>query len=85
MARIAKNGPPEAPWRKFPKIPNRYSLGWKMGLGEMYLAVEFLPWWRAQSRQQREAYLALTQAPDDWREYLALFDAPQDDRDEASA
>lgn len=68
--RIAEHGPPEAPWKKFPKLPNCYSLGWRMGVSETYLTVEFFPWWRTQTPSERAAYLAANEAPDDWRDHL---------------
>jgi hypothetical protein len=71
---IRRNGPPEAPWRKFPKIPNCVSLGWRMGEGEGYLAFWFFPWWATLTEGQRIEYLDATRAPVDWRERLTGWD-----------
>jgi hypothetical protein len=71
---IRRNGPPEAPWRKFPQIPNSVSLGWRMGTGEAYLDFTFYPWWRSLTETQRLEYLESTRAPADWRERLTDWD-----------
>jgi hypothetical protein len=52
------------PWIKYPNIP-RQSVGWRMGLGEQYLA-EFESWW---NKQLRSTHLELRSAypePDEW-------------------
>jgi hypothetical protein len=67
---IASKGPPEAPWQKFPEIPNSVSIGWRMGTSEAYLSFTFYPWWWSLSDAQKLAYLDETNAPADWRERL---------------
>ncbi len=71
---IRKNGPPEAPWQRFPKIPNSSSIGWRMGEGEGYLQFTFYPWWRSITPEQRAEYLEATNPPRDWREILSRWD-----------
>lgn len=67
---IRRSGPPQAPWQRFPEIPNSVSIGWRMGTGESYLDLTFFPWWHSLSRDEQLQYLDATAAPRDWRELL---------------
>jgi hypothetical protein len=67
---IARTGPPQAPWEKFPKIPGSVSIGWQMGSGEAYLRHAFYPWWRSLTADEKRRYLDTRDCPPDWRELL---------------
>lgn len=66
--RIQENGPPPAPWEKY---PGRGPIGgWNQGEQGYFLEIVFLPWWRELQPDSRTKYLEEHAAPDAWVEYL---------------
>jgi len=70
QAWILAEGPPKAPWDRFPNIASSVSSGWRQGEGEAYLVVVFWPWWEGLTVDLRRAWLESQRVPDDWRELL---------------
>lgn len=72
-AEVAEHGDVPPLWTAFPDY-GPYSMGWRMGDGELYSAAwtvwsESLDW----SEEQRLAYLRRYSAPAEWRETVARF------------
>lgn len=72
-AEVAEHGGVPPPWAAFSDF-GPYSLGWRMGDGELYSAAwtvwsESLDW----SEGQRLAYLRRSPAPAEWRETAVRF------------
>ena len=58
------------PWIRYPG-ESPYWGGWRQGGSEAWLHDTWLPFWRALSAPEREAYLDRWPPPDDdWRAYL---------------
>ncbi len=63
-------GKPIPPWRAHPNIP-RFSIGWRMGVGEEYLA-EWTAWFSKQNETEKTTYVRTNQAPFRW---WGIYDA----------
>ena len=67
-------------WLAFPEIP-RYSIGWRMGVGEDY-AMEFGEWWETLSAEAQQAYQQRYPEPAGWRGWYADEDPNEEEADE---
>ena len=66
-----------APWLAFPENPLG-SLFWKMGGGEDYL-MDWANWFRAQAKEERDAYLRRFPPPERWSGFIieSVLEGPQ--------
>lgn len=69
-------------WLQFPEMP-RYSIGWRMGGGESYVA-EFGGWWETLSPEAQRLYEARYPEPPDWQGWYAGEEEDDDSPEQAA-
>lgn len=62
------------PWVEYPKY-ERSDLGWRMGVGEDYLA-KFERWFSEQTADERTAFAHSEPEPESWLGYYAQWNVP---------
>ena len=65
--------PMQPPWVACPWVTEWPSMGWNMGGGEDYL-MAFTPWFRALSREERDAYMRDNPEPDAYSGMYRIID-----------
>lgn len=67
---LQQHGDVLPPWRKYPDL-ERYSIGWRMGPGEVYIGA-WWEWTEPFDREQRIAYFKrYVPHPPDWLDWIA--------------
>lgn len=64
------DGIPRPPWLRYPQY-DRYSIGWRMGAGEMYM-LAWRIWAEKRTGQQlREELARFAPLPEEWADWIA--------------
>ncbi|MBI1211873.1 MAG: DUF1768 domain-containing protein [Alphaproteobacteria bacterium] len=61
---------PAPPWIEHPQFAEPSDLGWRMGFGQDYME-EWIKWYSAMSKANRQRYLALFRMPTYWMDWLS--------------
>ncbi|MEG3181011.1 hypothetical protein [Sphingomonas sp. LT1P40] len=71
VMKLDAEGWPIPPWSALPMIKRR-SIGWRMGLGEDYMA-EFCDWFRTLTNDENERYVTRYPEPTEWSGFYSTM------------